>query len=190
MRLDLERRCLELGGKIPVVVGNAPGQVSGARTVDDAVGLEHRVDPLVVRHIELHGALLDRETEDVHPRLEGRDLLLGLGDLVLEVCLLGLGGGDLGGQLGCLVARVVEALLSERERISLGAVVGHDPTRRDRSRRGCEHDERDQGVRASHVHEVRFCRGSAFRGPPSGIDRERGSLERCARTRRSRGGWP
>ena len=46
-RLDLARRVLELGRGVAVVVGDAAGQVSGARAVDDAVGLEHGVDPLV-----------------------------------------------------------------------------------------------------------------------------------------------
>ena len=175
------------------MVGNAPGQVSGARTVDDAVGLEHRVDPLVVPHVELHGPLLDRETKDVGTGLERRDVELGLGDLGLELCLLRLGGRDLVGEVGCLSARGVESFLSERERIAFGLVIGHDPTRCDGSRRRRESDEGDESHKGwgRRFFMWSASAGAARSGPALGYRPRGGScLSVATRTRRDRGGWP
>ena len=84
MVLDRLRGRLQLGAEVAVVVGDGPGQVRGTSTVDDPVGLEHRVDPLVVTHVQLHRALLDREAKGLGPRLEHRHLGLGLRDLGLR----------------------------------------------------------------------------------------------------------
>ena len=54
--LDRPRGRLQLGAEVAVVIGDGPGEVRGTSTVDDAVGLEHRIDPLVVADVELHRA--------------------------------------------------------------------------------------------------------------------------------------
>ena len=88
-------RRLELGGEVAVVVGDRPSQVGCTHAVEHAVRLHDSVDALVVAHVELYGTLFDCQAKDVGPRLEHRDVLLGLRDPGFELRLLGLGGRDL-----------------------------------------------------------------------------------------------
>ena len=73
-------------------------------------------------HVELRGARLHLRPQLGRPGPQRRDLRLGVGDLGLELGLLGLGGRDPARDVGRLVARLVEALLGQGHRVAAGGV--------------------------------------------------------------------
>ena len=139
---------------------------------DDVVGLQDLVEPLAVIDVELHRALLHDESQQLGASPELRYRSLRLGDLRLELGLLRLRVSDPFGQDVRLLLSSLELFLRQRQRIAFRVVVGgHDPARRDGGRRRRERDESNEshdGLGASLLHLVRFCRGTAC---PRFIDR-------------------
>ncbi len=83
--LELPRRVAQGGGEVGGVRGDDARELCSPRALHDVRGVEHRLEPVDVPHVQLDGALLHGLLELPDPSPQCGDLPLGVGDRGLDL---------------------------------------------------------------------------------------------------------